>query len=429
MTGRQGDIAVIGGGAAGMMAALQATAGDQAPPVRLYERNEKVGRKLAITGKGRCNLTNCCEEADFLTQVPGNGRFLYSAIYAFPPAAAMAFFTDLGVPLKVERGNRVFPRSDRAYDVVDALYRGLRRSGVSLVHSRVLAVERTGEEDPARRFRLRTERGADYARCVIIATGGLSYPLTGSTGDGYAFAAALGHRVTEPRASLVALRSDDPACPALAGLSLRNVRLTVWEENKAVYQGFGEMLFTHVGVSGPLVLSASAHLRNWDKWRYRACIDLKPALEEKMLDKRLLSDFQKYQNRDLCNALDDLLPQKLIPVMLARCGWDGRQKVHSVTAAMRRRLLEEIKGFSLPLAGPCEIEQAVITAGGVSVKQVNPKTMESKLVPGLYFAGEVLDVDAYTGGYNLQIAWSTGFLAGRSAREEIQRDETAGRSH
>ncbi len=405
-------IAVVGGGAAGLMAAgFAAQSGAQ---VRLFETNPKVGRKLYITGKGRCNLTNNCAVQQVLDHVPVNPRFLYSALGQFPPTQVMAFFEARGVPLKTERGGRVFPVSDKAADVVDALFHFVKEQGVQLVFYPVQALlTQDGAICGVR------AGGKDYpATRVIVATGGASYPATGSTGDGYRFARALGHTVIPPRPSLVPLVEDGELCRELMGLSLKNVRVSAFENEKKVFEEFGEMLFTHFGVSGPLILSASAHLRHFGSKTYRLAIDLKPALDEKTLDKRLLSDFEKHKNSDFINALGELLPRKLIPVVVQLSGIDPREKVHSVTRIERQKLINILKAFPVRIAGARPIAEAIITTGGVSVKEVNPKNMASKKVKGLYFAGEVLDVDAYTGGFNLQIAWATGRLAGLSAALE-----------
>lgn len=404
-------VAVIGAGAAGLMAA--GTAAQQGACVLLFEHNEKVGRKLAITGKGRCNVTNNCDAQTFLSNVPQNPRFLYSALGAFSVQDTMAFFEKLGVPLKTERGSRVFPVSDRALDVVDALYGWVRRCGVTIVHDEVTDIC-VGEETGAvcgvmAGGRLR------HADRVIVATGGKSYPLTGSTGDGYVWAEKLGHTVTPLRASLVPLVCAGKDCPRLQGLSLKNVTLTIFENNKKLHEGFGEMLFTHFGISGPLVLSASSHMRKWDKAKYRAEIDFKPALDEATLDKRILSDFSGELNTDFRNSLGALLPRKLIPIVVERSGIDPHQKVNAITKKQRHALVRVLKHFELEITEPRPVTDAIITSGGISVREITPKTMESKKVPNLYFAGEIIDVDAYTGGFNLQIAWSTGYLAGLNA--------------
>lgn len=406
-------VAVIGAGAAGLMAASAAAqAGAQ---VVLFEKNAKVGRKIMITGKGRCNVTNDCDVPGVLANIPVNPRFLYSALGKCSPADIMAFFEGLGVPLKTERGNRVFPVSDKALDIVDALFFHVKRLGVRLELG--CTVEGIETRDGAV-CGVRVNGKVFAADRVIVATGGASYPATGSTGDGYTFARVLGHTIIPPRPSLVPLVAEGDVCSKLMGLSLKNVRITVRENEKPIFEDFGEMLFTHFGLSGPLILSASAHMRHFGSKQYRVDIDLKPALDEKTLDKRLLSDFEAHKNSDFINALGELLPRKLIPVVVERSGIDPRVKVHSVTKAQRQALLHLLKAFPVTITGARPIAEAIITTGGVSVKQVSPKTMESKLVKSLYFAGEILDVDAYTGGFNLQIAWATGRLAGQSAAEE-----------
>lgn len=401
------QIVVVGGGAAGMMAAISAAEADAA--VTLLEPGERLGKKLNITGKGRCNVTNNADAATLLANVPRNGKFLYSAFARFDGRDAMAFFEGLGVPLKTERGNRVFPVSDRSFDISGALERRLRKLHVTIVRDRAVALETKNGAVTG----VRGEREAYPAQAVILATGGVSYPATGSTGDGHRLAAEAGHTVMPLRGSLVPLLA--PECAPLQGLSLRNVGLTVLENGKKIYTDFGELLFTHFGVSGPLVLSASAHMRHFGKKSYRLVIDLKPALDERTLDKRLVADFTKYANHDFCNALNDLLPQKLIPALIARSGIDPRRKVHDLTRQERRTVLELLKGWAVDVEGPCPVEQAIVTSGGVKVGEIDPKTMESKIVKGLYFAGELIDVDAYTGGFNLQIAWATGRAAGRAA--------------
>ncbi len=404
-------IAVIGGGAAGMMAAI--TAAELGGEVTLYERNERLGKKLRITGKGRCNVTNACELNEFLGHVPTNPRFLYAALAGFSTADTMSFFEALGVPLKTERGRRVFPVSDRAADIVQALEDRCRALGVRMVKRRVQELISSEGQIAF----VRTSIGEDAFDRVILATGGRSYPTTGSDGDGYRFARALGHSITPISPSLVPLVTEGRLCQSLQGLSLRNVTLRMVEcaPQKCVFEDFGELMFTHFGLTGPLVLSASAHLSDVTPGKYEAQIDLKPALDEKTLDARILSDFSKYQNKDFINALSDLLPQKLIAPFVSLCEINGRKKVNSVTREERERMIRTIKGLRVGVRGLRPIEEAIITRGGVNVKEVNPKTMESKLVKGLYFAGEILDVDAYTGGYNLQIAFSTAVLAARAA--------------
>lgn len=413
------DCIVIGGGAAGMMAAI--TAASEGAAVTLLERNQKVGRKLYITGKGRCNVTNHCSTEEVLRSTPCNGKFLYSCMDRFPPAQTMAFFEKTGVRLKTERGNRVFPASDKAADIIDALLRELRRKKVDLVEER--AVELLTENGAVRG--VRTEKGEYFCDAVILATGGVSYPLTGSTGDGYDMARALGHTIVEPKGSLVPLCSDDPCCPQMMGLSLKNTGVKIKNaRGKVVYQDQGELLFTHFGLSGPVILSASAHLRRFDKETYTLCLDLKPALDEEKLDARLLREFEEKANRDFGNALDGLLPRAMIPVMVERTGIPPETKVHSVTRQQRRRLLELLKCFPIELTGKRPVEEAIVTSGGVKVSEIDPKTMQSKLISGLYFAGEIIDVDAYTGGFNLQIAWATGHAAGQAAARAGKEQES-----
>ena len=404
-------VAVIGGGAAGMMAAL--TAKEAGAEVVLYEKNDRLGKKLRITGKGRCNLTNNCDLNEFLSNVPTNPRFLYAALSRFSTADTMSFFEESGVPLKTERGKRVFPISDRAQDVVAALERRLREVGVRIVHRRVTGI--CSEE--AQVCGVQLGASVEEADAVIVCTGGKSYPMTGSDGDGYRMAVSVGHTVTSLSPSLVPLVARGKLCASLQGLSLKNVSLCVKnvDSGKTVYEDFGEMLFTHYGLTGPLILSASAHLSDVASGKYEAVIDLKPALDEKTLDARLRSDFLKYQNKDVINALDDLLPQKLIAPFVSLCEIDPRKKVHSVTREERERMVKTLKGIRIPLCGHRPLDEAIITRGGVSIKEINPKTMASKLIGGLYFAGEILDVDAYTGGFNLQIAFSTAVTAGTSA--------------
>lgn len=400
-------IIVVGGGAAGMMAAL--TAARQGGTVTLIDKNRTLGRKLRITGKGRCNVTNDCSEAEVLQNVPRNGRFLYSALSQLSPADVMAFFEELGVPLKTERGNRVFPQSDRADDIADALVRGMRAEKVKIRTGRVLAL--LTENGAISGVKLESGERLSADR-VILCTGGLSYPATGSTGDGYRMAKALGHTITELKGSLVPLEAE-ACCKELQGLSLRNVSIQVTDQSgKVLYQDFGELLFTHFGLSGPVILSASAHMREFGKKQYQVSIDLKPALDEKVLDARLLRDFQQNANRDFQNSLSGLLPKKLIPEIIRRSGIPPETKVHDLTREERHHLLSVLKHFTIQVTGPRPVRDAIITSGGVSVSQVNPSTMASKQLPGLYFAGEILDVDAYTGGFNLQIAWATGYTAG-----------------
>ena len=401
------DVVVIGGGAAGSMCAL--TAAQRGLHVVLLEPNKMLGKKLRITGKGRCNVTNHCDVKTILANIPGDGRFLYSALNRLGPQDTMALFESLGVPLKTERGSRVFPVSDRSHDVANALERAYAHAGGRVVHAAATDIL---TQDGAVSAVVTTEGTID-CDAAVICTGGLSYPLTGSTGDGYRLARQLGHTVTPTRPSLVPLESDDPWCAEMQGFSLRNVTLTVYDEqNKVIYSDLGEMLFTHFGVSGPLVLSASAHMRDFSQHKYRLSIDLKPALDEKKLDARILRDFQKYTNRDFKNALYDLSGHAMIPVLVRLSGIPEDTKVNAITREQRHKLVELFKHFPVSVTGTRPIDEAIITSGGVSLKEVNPRTMGSKLVSGLYFAGEVLDLDAYTGGFNLQIAWSTGYVAG-----------------
>lgn len=407
-------IVVIGGGPAGMMAAI--CAAEQGCAVTLLEPNERLGKKLNITGKGRCNVTNDAGLETLLANTPKNGKFLYSAFSRFDGRDTMAFFERLGVPLKTERGNRVFPVSDRAFDISAALERRLKALRVALVQDRAVSLDIV---DGAARG-VTGERGRYPGDGVILATGGVSYPATGSTGEGHRMAAQAGHTITPLQGSLVPLEgilAPGLPCVRLQGLSLRNVELTVFENSKKLYTDFGELLFTHFGVSGPLVLSASAHMRHFGKKTYRLEIDLKPALDGQTLDRRLLSDFEKHANSDFCNALGDLLPQKLIPAVVELSGIPSRQKVHEITREQRRELLRVLKHFPVEITGPRPVADAIVTSGGVKVSEINPTTMESKLVKGLYFAGELIDVDAYTGGFNLQIAWATGHAAGLAAAQ------------
>lgn len=402
-------VIVIGGGPAGMMAA--GTAAANGCSVTLLEKNNILGRKLLITGKGRCNVTNFCDVDNVIRNINSvNSKFMYSSLNAFSCYDCYAFFEELGVPLKIERGNRVFPESDKASDVRDALKRYVVQNGVIIKNENVVSVT-------VQPLSVRTESSCYDCDAVIIATGGLSYPLTGSTGDGYKFARSLGHAVTKTSPSLVALRSNDDCCVQMMGLSLKNVSVKVSAKGETVFSDFGEMLFTHNGVSGPIILSASAKL-DFSKYKYTLSIDLKPALSEQELDSRLLKDFAKYTNKDFQNSLSDLLPKKMIPQIIKRCSIDAHQKVNSITKEQRKGLVDTIKAFDIALVGKAGYEEAVITSGGVDVSQVNPKTMQSLTVKGIYFAGELLDVDANTGGYNLQIAFSTGYSAGKSVAME-----------
>lgn len=444
------DMIVIGGGAAGMFAAVQA--GYAGAKVLLLEPNERLGKKLLITGKGRCNLTNNCPWQEVLKNVPRNSRFLYSALSGFTPEDAITFFESHGCETKTERGNRVFPVSDKSASVLDALQTALSYAGVEIVRARakeILTVgggvpdapspsqtetpgsSRTPTPTAARISGVRTDRGDFCAPAVILATGGKSYPATGSTGDGYRLAKALGHSIVPPVGSLVPLVEDGGFCAQMQGLALKNVNVRLYlassddacrdkhclsassGKEKPVFEEFGELLFTHFGLSGPVILSASAHMEQGKV--YIIDIDLKPALDEEKLDARILRDFGESKNRSFENALSGLYPKTMIPVMVARSGIPGETKVNSVTKEQRRRLLELTKHFTVKISGLRPVEEAIITSGGVSTREIDPKTMESKLVPGLYFAGEVMDVDAYTGGFNLQIAWATAYAAANAA--------------
>ena len=402
---------MIGGGAAGLMAA--GTAAERGLSVLLAEPNERLGKKLRITGKGRCNLTNACTQKEFLANVPTNPKFLYSCIAAFPPESAIAFFEQLGVKTKIERGRRVFPQSDSANEVADALAAWVKRLGVRQLHNTVRQII---TDDTGAVCGVRTDRGVIDCGAAVLCTGGLSYPATGSRGDGYRMARQLGHEIVPQRASLVPLESPDAFCADLSGFAPRNVQLTLLRDGKAVWHELGEMLFAHFGVTGPLVLSASAHMTQPGEYALR--LDLKPALDEQTLDARVLRDFDKFRNRDIANALVELVPRSMIPAVVEKSGIPADTKANSVTKQQRRALVTTLKAFDIRVSGKRPIAEAIITGGGVSVKQVNPRTMESKLVPGLYFAGEILDVDAFTGGYNLQIAWATGRCAGLAAGGE-----------
>lgn len=403
------DAVVIGGGAAGTLCA--ALAAGRGLDVVLLEPNRMLGRKLRITGKGRCNVTNDCDAREFISAIPGDGRFLQSAIHKFGTSDTKALFEGLGVALKTERGNRVFPESDRADDIADALTKLARENGVRVLRERATRIL----TDEAGAVRAVASGGGEIeCEAAVICTGGLSYPGTGSTGDGYRMARELGHTIRPCRPSLVPLESPDDWCREMQGFSLRNVELSAYEDEKLIYKALGEMLFTHFGVSGPLVLSASAHMRRFGECRYRLSIDLKPGLDEKKLDARLLRDFEKYSNREFRNSLGDLAGRAMIPVLVELSGIPGDTRTNSVTRQQRAALAQLLKHFPVSLSGPRPIAEAIVTSGGVATTEVNPRTMESKLVPGLYFAGEVLDLDAYTGGYNLQIAWSTAFVAANS---------------
>ncbi len=403
------DGIIIGGGPAGMFAAVHAARAGQ--KVLLLERNDRLGKKLLITGKGRCNVTNDCAPQEVLQNIPRNGRFLYSALAAYPPEKVKEFFESQGCPLKTERGNRVFPVSDKAMSILDCLQKELRHVDVTVKTARVREIL---TQDGAVSG-VKTASETIPAKWVILATGGVSYPTTGSTGDGYAMAEALGHTIIPAEGSLVPLEIAGEDCPAMQGLSLRNVGVKLLNaKGKVLYKDFGELLFTHFGVSGPTVLSASCHLKGEG---CRLVLDLKPALEEARLDARILRDLDMYCNRSMENALTDLLPRSMIPVVLKRLEIDPAMQANSLTKQKRRAMVELLKAFPLEITQKRPVSEAIITSGGVKTSQIDPKTMESKIVPGLYFAGEVIDCDAYTGGFNLQIAWSTAYAAAYAVSE------------
>lgn len=402
-------VIVIGGGPAGLMAA--ATAALYGNDVTLLEKNPRTGRKLVITGKGRCNITNACDNDTFISNVISNPRFLYSAINGFDTSDTVNLFNTLGVETKVERGNRVFPVSDRAMDVADAILSYAQNSGVRIRCN--TAIDSLIINDCSIKGVTDTDGRKYFADAVIIATGGKSYPLTGSTGDGYKLAKSAGHTITEIVPSLVPLTIKGSECKQMQGLSLRNVSVSVLDNNKKVFDDFGELVFAHYGVSGPVILSASSHLNDFAKKNYKLSIDLKPALDAETLDKRIIRDFEKHNLKEVGNSLSDLLPSKLIPVILNRWGIDKTTRCNVVTKEQRKALVELLKNLEFEITGTRSIDEAIITRGGIKVSEINPKTMESKICSGLYFCGEVLDVDAYTGGFNLQIAFSTGYLAGQ----------------
>ena len=407
-------VLVIGAGAAGLIAA--GTAAKKTDKVVLVEKNDVIGKKLRITGKGRCNITNSADVEDLIASYPGNGKFLYSALYTFTNYDIINLIEKNGVKTKVERGGRVFPVSDKAQDVVKALGKYALRENVSLKRANVKSlIIKDG-----RISGIKTDRGDIYADAVIVCTGGKSYPGTGSTGDGYKFAAQAGHTIIEPKASLIPVITEEKWVKDIMGLSLRNIRITAYDKkNKKVYSDFGEMLFTHFGISGPVVLSMSAYLRNIGRETYKIEIDLKSALDDEQLTARVIRDFEKYNKKHLINGLDDLLPKALIPVIIKLSGIDAHKAVNEITREERGRLVKILKHFPLTAVGVRPVEEAIVTSGGVKVSEINPSTMESKLVKGLYFAGEVIDVDGYTGGFNLQAAFSTGYLAGDSAADSI----------
>lgn len=417
------ELIVIGAGAAGMMAAISAAEnGIPGEKILVLERNEKPGKKIYITGKGRCNLTNACETEELFRNIPRQSKFLYSAFYTFTNDQVIEFFERAGMKTKVERGNRVFPVSDHASDVIGALKRMLDRLNVQIeYHARVQKLHMT---DAGMMCGVSLENGTYYAaNCVLIATGGKSYPATGSSGDGYLLAQSLGHTVTMLRPSLVPFTAADEDIKQLQGLAPKNVRVRIYDPKQAakvLFEDFGEMLFTHFGVSGPLMLSASAVVNDEiEKGDLTLVIDWKPAISEEQLDKRILKDFEENKNKQFKNALAGLAPAKLVPVLITRGGISENKKVNEITREERGALIRCLKEFSVTLTGLRGFNEAIITRGGVSLKEVDPSTMESKLVNGLYFAGEVLDLDAFTGGFNLQIAWSTGYLAGMCAAERF----------
>ena len=402
------DVIVIGGGPAGMFSAI--IAAEQGSCVLLIESNKNLGKKLLITGKGRCNVTNCCSVPEVLQNIPRNGRFLYSALENCPPAKVMDFFEGRGCPLKVERGNRVFPVSDKSQSVLACLQAELKRLHVDIHYDKVIEIL----EESGSAVGVRTHNAVYRAAAVILATGGLSYPSTGSTGDGYRMAERLGHTIVPLEGSLVPLETVGDACPRMQGLSLRNVSVKLLNaKGKVLFKDFGELLFTHFGVSGPTVLSASAHLQGAG---CKLMIDLKPALDSDKLNSRILRDLEMYKNRTMENALTDLLPRSMIPVVLDILGIPTDLQANSLTKQQRRGLVDLLKSLPVEIAGKRPIAEAIITSGGVKVSQIDPKSMESKLVSGLYFAGEIIDCDAYTGGFNLQIAWSTAYTAGMSVK-------------
>ena len=408
-------VAVIGGGAAGMLAAIAAA--EHGHQVQLFEKNEKLGKKIYITGKGRCNVTNACDTEELFAAVVHNPKFLYSSFYSFTNQDMMELVERNGCPLKTERGGRVFPVSDKSSDVIRALTVCLKNAGVQVrLYEEVDSVET--RDGRVFGIRLKKTREIVSADALIVATGGLSYPSTGSTGDGYRFAEKTGHTVTDLSPALVPFETAEPVGRDLQGLALKNIQAKILKGKKVLYEEFGEMLFTHFGVSGPVILSASRHIILTIEEGYRLYIDLKPAMDEKKLDARILRDFEKFANKDFANALDALLPQKMIPVIVRLSGIDARKKVNSVTKEERKRLVGLLKALPLTITGTTGYNEAVVTCGGIQVNEIDPATMESKFVKQLHFAGEVLDVDAYTGGFNLQIAFSTGFAAGNAVCTE-----------
>ena len=408
------DGIIIGGGPAGMFAAI--IAAQQGSNVLLLERNDRLGKKLLITGKGRCNVTNACSAQEVLQNIPRNGRFLYSAMENYPPSSIMDFFESHGCTLKVERGNRVFPVSDKSSSVLECLRNVMHRNGVKVLTGRVQQI--LADENGV--VGVKTNQDNFGAKWVILATGGVSYPTTGSTGDGYLMAEKLGHTIIAPEGSLVPLECAGTDCPDMQGLSLRNVGVKLLNaKNKVLYKDFGELLFTHFGVSGPTVLSSSAHMKGDN---CRLVIDLKPALDEGKLNDRILRDLDQYKNRSMENALTDLLPRSMIPVVLRRLNIPGDLQANSLTKQQRRALVGLVKAFSLDITGKRPVAEAIITSGGIKTSEIDPKTMESKKVHGLYFVGEIIDCDAYTGGFNLQIAWATAYAAAMAANNSIDKN-------
>lgn len=402
-------VLIIGGGPAGMFAAIAAA--EQGHQVHVYEKNEKLGKKLYITGKGRCNLTNACDMEELFTSVCTNNKFLYSAFYGYTNQDVINFFENCGLKLKIERGNRVFPQSDHSYDVINALSSKMKQLGVSVFLNKEITEVL---QDNHTFYAIRTKEGDNiHADALIIATGGLSYPATGSTGDGYRFAKTIGHSITDLSPSLVPLNIKEDYGKQLQGLSLRNIRGSIYNGTKCLYEDFGELMFTHYGVSGPLILSASSYIqKQLLKKELLLRIDLKPALSMEQLDRRVLRDFNENMNKQFKNILGDLFPSKLIPVMLRQSNILPEKKVNEISKEERQYFIEQIKNFELTITGLRDYNEAIITKGGIHIKEINPATMESKLVDRIYFAGEVLDLDAVTGGFNLQIAWSTAYAAG-----------------